>query len=231
MAFLRENQLTISLVLLIICAVNSILIYFRKSLPVRRRIIVSILQLSVVFLLLADHYAYIFRGNETNLGWWMVRISNFGIFYFSISIIFMFNLYLKQIIKIDSTTEKPPRKLFVCDIFLGISLLLLIISLFTNMYYSFDETNHYHRAQGQIICYLFLVSVLFLQLVCILQNFKTITLKLRILLIIFTLVPIIAAVLQIFMYGLSIINISFGILAIFLFLCEFFGKNAASSAA
>ena len=38
------------------------------------------LEISAMFLLIADRRAYIFRGDTSALGWWMVRISNFLVF-------------------------------------------------------------------------------------------------------------------------------------------------------
>ena len=39
------------------------------------------MELSAMFLLIADRRAYIYRGDVSTLGWWMVRISNFLAFF------------------------------------------------------------------------------------------------------------------------------------------------------
>ena len=81
MEFLRTRQLTIMLFFSGTCGVLAILALMIRSLPARRKKILSVFEASVMMLLLSDRYAYLFRGNTSRLGWRMVRISNFFVFF------------------------------------------------------------------------------------------------------------------------------------------------------
>ena len=51
-------------------------------------------ELSAMFLLIADRRAYIYRDDPSTLAWWMVRISNFLVFFLTLLVIYCFNMYL-----------------------------------------------------------------------------------------------------------------------------------------
>ena len=51
------------------------------------------------FLLLSDALAYIFRGNTSTAGWYMVRLSNFFVFICNSSVAFFFCFYVCEFIK------------------------------------------------------------------------------------------------------------------------------------
>ncbi len=59
----------------------------------RKRALI-LLELSAMFLLIADRRAYIYRGDPSTKGWWMVRISNFLVFFLTLAVIYCFNMYL-----------------------------------------------------------------------------------------------------------------------------------------
>ena len=69
MEFLRTHQLTIMLFFSGTCGVLAILALMIRSLPARRKKILSVFEASVMMLLLSDRYAYLFRGNTSRLGW------------------------------------------------------------------------------------------------------------------------------------------------------------------
>ena len=69
MEFLRTRQLTIMLFFSGTCGVLAILALMIRSLPARRKKILSVFEASVMMLLLSDRYAYLFRGNTSRLGW------------------------------------------------------------------------------------------------------------------------------------------------------------------
>ena len=220
MNFLRNHQLNIMLMIQGICTIIALFILFTKNLTKSRKISIFCLEVSASLLLICDRFAYIYRGDVSQLGWWMVRISNFGVFCFSITIIYSFNLYLKDLLKAEIKLPKTPLSLILSDIFLVLSIFLLIISLFTKMYYTFDDTNHYHRANGIILCYLFPVIVLILQLYCILKHRKQLSKKILIPIILFTILPITATIFQIFMYRLSLTNIAISGMTVFIYIFE-----------
>ena len=50
--------------------------------------VLFLLELSAMFLLIADRRAYIYRGDPSTKGWWMVRISNFLVFFLTLAVIY-----------------------------------------------------------------------------------------------------------------------------------------------
>ena len=81
MDFLRVHQLNIMLFMSGICGVLAVLVLLTESVSRRRKGILASIEAAAMFLLLADRYAYIFRGDPSQLGYWMVRICNFLVFF------------------------------------------------------------------------------------------------------------------------------------------------------
>ncbi len=64
-----------------ICGVMALLVFLTGSMSRKRKMMALMpLELSTMILLIADRRAYIYRGDPSTMGWWMVRISNFLVF-------------------------------------------------------------------------------------------------------------------------------------------------------
>ena len=209
MEFLRLHQQNIMLFLSGICFILAILSFLTNTLEKKRRRALVLLEFSSSLLLIMDRLAYIYRGNVSTLGYWMVRITNFAVFFLSIVIIYQFNRYLIDLYTHEGKLEKVPRRLRCVEVFCALGIILLIISQFTGLYYTFDEYNCYHRSKTYLFSYLFTLGCLLLQLDVIFEYYKRINRQIRLLLLTFTLFPLLAAILQLFCYGLSLINLTF----------------------
>ena len=208
MDFLRLHQLSIMLFLSGICFILAILSFLTNTLNKRRRYALVLLELESSLLLIMDRLAYIYRGNVSTLGWWMVRISNFLVFFFSIAVVYQFNLFLIDLYTHEGKLEKVPRRLRCVEIFCALGVIILVISQFTGLYYTFDEYNCYHRSKYYLLSYLSTLGCLLLQLDVIFEYYKRINKSISLPLLTFVLLPILAAILQLFCYGLSLINIA-----------------------
>ena len=208
MEFLRQHQLNIMLFMTGICFILSILAFFTRSIPKKRRIVLMLLEFSASMLLFSDRFAYIYRGIPTSLGYWMVRISNFCVFFFSLIIIYIYNLYLIDLFKHEIRGPKIPTRLRLVEVFFGTGIIFLIFSQFTGLYYTFDEFNCYHRAPGLLLSYFFPFICLTFELSVVIQNYKKISKNIRFPLIAFALLPFIATAVQLFSYGLSLTNMT-----------------------
>lgn len=82
------------LIMIGICLILSVLAYLTKSLSKKRKAILMAMELGAMFLLIFDRYAYIFRGDISTLGYWMVRISNFMGFSLALILEGGFDMYL-----------------------------------------------------------------------------------------------------------------------------------------
>lgn len=85
MAFLKEHQLNIMLFMSGVCCILAVLTAVPKSLSSRRRSILAMMTLSAMLLLLFDRAAYLYRGDVSDLGSSMVRISNGLVYFFRFS--------------------------------------------------------------------------------------------------------------------------------------------------
>ena len=225
MDFLRENQLDIMLILSGICGLIAFFSLIIKTLTPRRKFALAFMDLGAMLLLIFDRYAYIYRGDTSRFGFWMVRISNFVVFSMSLTIIFAFNIYLTDLYANESGLEKTPKRLKFAYITAFIGELLIIISQFTGLYYTFDAQNRYQRADGFILCYFIPLLLLIMQLSVVIQYRKKLSRLKNISLILFTAVPLIASVIQIFAYGVSLTNITSVGLVIVLYIITLIDMN------
>ena len=216
--FLRAVQLNAMMVFSGICGTMAFLVLLTESLSRRRRLILMSLELSATLLLIFDRYSYVFRGDVSNLGYHMVRISNFLVFFFTLVVAYSFNHYVRDLCANELGLKKTPLRITVSDSLLILGLILLIASRFFNFYYAFDKTNHYYRTEGFYICYGIPLIALFLNMSVVLSYYKKLRRAIRIPLILFSVVPIIAAIIQIYAYGLSLTNIAIVGMAVTLYI-------------
>ncbi len=187
----------------------------------------SFLQISFFTLLLlsSDRYAHLYRGDESQTGFWMVLISNFLNFASIILVQNGFNNYLLSLNKNSNPGTSKVSVLSASRILAAIGLCLLIISQFTGLYYTFDETNHYVRAPGFIICYLIPLIMTVLQLTYIIRNRRCFSRNMLAALFAFLGFPVAAGLIQIYFYGASLTSVSVSISAILLYISALFEQN------
>lgn len=223
--FLQDYQLDIMLVLVgIVC----MLIFFTlisKALSGKRRLSMLGLEISVTLLLICDRYAYIFRGNTSTLGYWMVRISNFMVFTLSLVTLWTFTIYLTDLYLHEGGLSSVPKLLQSIHFLVAFGEALIIISQFTGLYYTFDEQNRYQRSPGMILCYSIPLIILIFLMITIIQYRNRLRTRMMIPLLLFSLVPFIASVTQLFIYGISFTNISMVGMVVVLYIFSFLDMN------
>ena len=215
---IAKHQLNIMLVLSGVCAILAVFVLFLKTMSPRRKTSLILMDISAGLLLVFDRYAYLFRGDISELGFVMVRVSNFLVFFLTLFCIMMFNSFLADLCLTNSSLQKTPKRLQFIRIFLIIGMLLVAISQFTGLYYTFDELNQYRRSSTFWISYIIPFFSLVIQFSVIISYHKRLKRSVRIFMYIFTLMPLAASVLQYFAHGISLINISLATVVILLFL-------------
>lgn len=208
MDHLLARQLNIELILSGICALLIILSCVTKMPTFRRKLSMIMMDAFTFVLLLSDRYAYLYDGDTSSRGYIAVRLSNFLIFFMILSVMLAFNVFLKDLYKNEGKLEKMPFRLELTKYLGCISILLLVLSQFTGFYYFFDVNNNYQRGPLFPFCYLFPMIIAILQMSVIIRMRKRISSKLYLSIVLFTSVPTLASLLQIFLYGLSLINIT-----------------------
>lgn len=216
---LRTYQLDIMFALSLCALIFTVLLLITKSMDKKRKIILIFTELSVCVLLIFERFAYLFRGDVSNVGYVMVRVSNFMVFFMILVIAILFNLYLKNYVQADVGKDGMPKRFVIIDIIAVIGIVLLIISQFINMYYYFDEMNQYQRGPAFVVCYVIPLICLIIQLTIIIQYRNIFSRHIQVAFIIYLVLPIIASIVQFFSYGLSLTNmaIAIAILALYIF--------------
>ena len=214
----QSLQLDLMLILSGISAATAFFMALSKTLDRERKLFLILTNIFTVLLLYFDRLEHFFNGDPSATGYWMVRISNFIQFSMVILIIWAFNHYIRDIYIDETGLKKIPVRLTVIDIMVIAGLLLLCISQFTGLYYTFDASNTYQRAPLFFISMAIPCAMLIMQLSVIIQFSRYFRRGLFISLILFTTLPLIAGIIQFQYYGLSLINLTTGFLAIMLYL-------------
>ncbi len=217
LGFLISHQETIMMILSSMCGLIAVFVLFMKALPKKRRNSLLAVEVCAMVTMAADCFAYAYRGDPSVEGFWSVRISNFLVFLMNIGILFAFNAYITDLYE-DSNSGQGFMRLKVVN-YLGIAgMVMLIVSQFTGLYYSFDATNTYQRGPGFLFCYLVPAFMLILQVSVIIQNYKKLSPIISLSLMLFSILPLIASVVQLKIYGLSFINTTIAAMALLLYL-------------
>ena len=222
---LKAHQLNIMLFMSGICAILVILSFFTGSLSHKRRMILVRLELSAMIVLLFDRAAYIYRGDVSQLGYWMVRISNFVVFFMSLHLPHCLTHYMCDIYRNEGKMEKLPKRLYACEIIYLIGVILLIISQFTGLYYTFDAENTYMRSPYNSLCYLMPFLIIILQQTIVFKYRDKLSRPLTTSLILATVIPLIASIIQIFVYGVSLTNMTVVLMMIILYVYALINLN------
>lgn len=225
MQYFRDHQLEIMFVLGCFCLLQALFCFIMNIKPKRKKIALIAVEIFTMVLLVADRFAYIYRGNTSQLGYYMVRISNFIVFAMNYFILYAFNNYIFCLIRQAGNDSKIVRVLTITGSLSFAGIFMLIISQFTGFYYTFDENNLYHRADGFVLCYSIPFLIMILQLCVIMTLRKQLRKRIFCSLILFSLVPLAASVAQIFFYGLSLTNITIGLFSIILYILAIVDQN------
>ena len=207
MDFLKAQQLNIMLIMGGVCGILAIMTLITKSLPRKTKCILTSMEVSAMLLLIFDRYAYIYRGDTSTLGFYMVRICNGMVYFLMLLIPFLVTRYLSDLLTGEGKLKKAPVQLRISETLFFGGVALLIVSQFTGLYYTFDSHNHYQRAPLHVICYIIPFLMVLLQEWSIIKNKKRIKRRLANSLIVSIALPTAASVLQLFFYGISLTNL------------------------
>ena len=205
--FIRNHQMNMMLVLTAICTIMAFMLLITRFLPKRRKWILIILELIAAGLIGFDRLTYIYNGDTSEFGYVMARVSNFFVFSFTAGIVLIFNYYLEDILS-SLNIKTIFKRLTIVRIATIVEILLVVVNLFTGMYYSFTDDNVYFRGSFFLICYIVPIFGPIIQLSVILRYRKSFSRFIYYAMIIYIVVPIIVGIIQIFTYGLSIVNMA-----------------------
>ena len=218
MEFLKSIQTDLMILLTGVCGVMALFVLLTETMSKARKKALMLLEISAMFLMIADRHAYLSRGDTSSFGWWMVRISNFLVFFLTLLAIYALNMYLIDLFTHEGKLDAVPKRLKAVKILALAGMALVVISQFTGFYYTFDEMNRYQRAPGFSVCYAIPFTIVVLQMSVAVQYHRRLSRYIGLSLLLFFGLSIAASVLQLFLYGLSLNNISVAISAALLYI-------------
>ncbi|WP_294430091.1 HD domain-containing phosphohydrolase [uncultured Treponema sp.] len=223
--FIYDNQLNMMLFLCAISTTMALMLFITQFLPKKRKYILIGMEVIATILLGFDRLAYIYSGDMTPFGYIMTRLSNFVVFFMTSGIVFCFNLYVADLIGSRATTGWISKRLRFVTIASSIGMLLSILTVFTGLYYSFDAQNVYHRGRFFLIAYIIPVICPIVQFTVIHKYKKLFSHFIYIALCLYIFVPIIVGIIQIFTYGLSIVNMAMILVSVSLYIFTYLDIN------
>ena len=225
MQFLIDHQLNIMMLLSGICGALTILIIVSRALSKRRRLALSAMEITGMLLITFDRLAYIYSGDTSRTGFIMVRVSNFVVFFMTSMIVYAFNMYLTDLLTEEGKMEEPPKRLKVVSVMAILGMLLIVISQFTGIIYTFDEMNRYHRGSGFLLCYVMPILGPLIQLSVAIQYRRKFSRIIYISLLLYLIVSMVASIIQIFAYGISLTNMMIVLVSLSTYIFAFLDIN------
>lgn len=210
------------------CFHTGLFLWFGTKAKTRRHTLI-LFEVFTGFLLLFDALAYFYRGADGQVGYYMVRVSNFLVFVSNFTASFLLCVFASEAVishPIDfSLAFKPgasqkrgvPIQLAIVSAVCLVGIVLTVVSQFTNLWYYFDEQNVYHRNTWYPLSVAlgFLPGIITITMT--LQNRKRLERPVFVSLLVYFLMPFVGVILLLLVYGFSWVNISLGLGALHLF--------------
>ena len=208
MDFIRAHQLDMMLFLSGSCGILAIMTLMPRFLSVKRRSILALMELSCMMQLIFDRLSYLYRGNPTGFGGFVVRVSNAMTYFLILLILLLVAYFIRDLCLNEGGLARPPRRLMACDALFFIGTSLIVVTQFTGLYYTFDGQNNYQRAPGNLISYIapFLMAIIMESV--LMQYGERLKRRLVYALAICIVLPTAAAIIQYFNYGISLISMT-----------------------
>lgn len=206
------------------CAVAVLYFLAAKNYDAEKRKWMVRMQASAGLLMLSDAIAYLFRGYPGVVGYWVVRISNFGVFFLTELTLLFFHCYICTLLLNEQERKTFKRVKVVADACV-IGILLVCISQFTGLYYTFDADNLYHRAVGYPLSMLIPIICMVVDCSLLLQFQKRISDWMFLAVGSYFALPLVAVAIQAVRYGWSLIDLAIGVSMVLMFLVRASEQN------
>ena len=211
----------------VFCLIMGLCLYVSRNFEKDKRRMLINIEVTAAVLLGMDAFAWIYRGSQSELGFWMVRISNFLVFICSDLIGLLYHAYVFSYLKKteDGKLKFPKmREKLVYEIGM-LAMMLVIVSQFTGLYYYFDEFNFYHRSPMHPLSMLIPLVGMLIDLSVLIQFRRVYRKEVFFSLLSYIVLPVIGCVILIFYYGISLVNIGICISAVFIFIVAVMEQN------
>ena len=201
----------------VFCAIAALCIFLSSNYDREKRRYLILMESFTSLLLLMDAMAHIFSGYPGVPGNVMVRISSFLVFLLSDVVLLCFHIYV-CVYLFSKRERRTLKRVKAGYVIAAAGVAFVVISQFTHWYYYIDGDNCYHRAPLYIMSILFSAAGLLIDLTLLLQYKKRVSRKLLFSMLSCIVLPAVAAAVQVFRYGMSLIDFSVGISMIIMFI-------------
>ena len=159
--------------------------------------------------LLSDALAWMYRGNRTQFAFYIVRISNYLVYFTNYMILYMFTLYILG--QIEGTEEQQKelvkyRQFMLALVF--ISVFILTAGQATTLFYGFNALNEYYRGQYWWMLQGFGFMGMLVNAMLIVGYRNRIHKDMYLCFLSYLLFPLAAMVIQSWIYGISLMNLA-----------------------
>ena len=198
------------------CIIALVCMYVGNKEDNKSRRILSLLQLLNAFLLLADSLAWAYRGNITTLGYYMVRVSNFCVYIINYTIMSLFTYYVLCCIEYrDKLIKWLSRIIYAIS---AIAIVTMVINIFNHMFYTYDANNLYTRQSLFWLTQIWGIVGSFIDVIILVKYRKYLSKNNFIAMISYIVLPLVAMIIQIFVYGIALLNIAITVSFLFMFI-------------
>ena len=198
------------------CLISTVIISIHSGFDKKGSYKLIALMLNSVLLMVSDAMAWLFRGNPSEAAYYIVRIANFAAFFFGFLTMPLVAEYLTHIIKKRSGINGLYWK-YVEWVLFAIGSILLIINIFNEFIYTFDERNTYFRLSFGMLPGIIAFTGIVITLGVVFEYIGCLHTFEKIATIIYLVLPVLAVAVQLFRYGISFANLSLVVSALMLF--------------
>ncbi len=199
----------------VFCWIAAFYLIITRSLIKKQYKSLGWLEIAVGVMLVFDAFAWFYRGVPGKASFYVLTGANFMTFLANAVIPLCYAHYVSLSVNHDAVDKKM---LYIACSLSGIAVILLIISQFTGYVYTIDPmTNLYHRGDGFGILTSLYVMEMLVGIFFVLIYRNNITRERFFALLSFIVLPLLASLIQVFVYGFSLSNIAIMISALVMF--------------
>jgi putative nucleotidyltransferase with HDIG domain len=214
MSGIQQVQVIFMLWTTIFCIIAAIIVLVTRKFDKNQATWVMMLLIVNGIINIFEAFAYLYRGDVSEVGYWMVRISNFVVFLFNGILLLCVLNFLVAIVKKNGACYLNAER-YAAYGFILIYIIVLILSRIFHFYYDFNEKNEYYRLDSYWIMLALSELIAMVIILLTIKNWKHLKLVERIEFMMFEILPIVGVILQTFIYGISITTV-FNTISIFL---------------
>lgn len=135
---------------ILICLFAFVVIFLQKNNNRDKKNISLCMEAACIILLTADMLSWYYQGRTGQTAYYMLKISNFGVFFINYLYMTLFTFYLLVIL--NRGEKKMPAKARGVVVLSAAGIVLLIISQFSDkLFYYIDDNNFYNRSSGYLL--------------------------------------------------------------------------------